>query len=426
MDEIEIQGGYPLQGELKIQGSKNAVLPLLAACILYEGTTILEGVPDILDVHYMVALLRNLGCEVFFENHRLMVNAEELKKESFPKELAEKIRSSVLFLGPLLGRRKKGEIPYPGGCMIGKRPINFHLTALETLGARIICDASIRAETAGLHGAVVHLPFPSVGATENTILAAVRAKGQTMIEGAAKEPEIAFLCEALTEMGADITGGGTEHIVIRGVNHLRSAVIRIPPDRIVTATYLAAFAITGGKGKVTGVRPEELHAPMGVFSDMGCKIETGDDWIALQAPGRLIGFSPIATGPYPAFPTDLQSIFMSLAAVAAGESILNETLYEERFLTADQLKSMGAKIETVEQNACITGVKRLKGSPVEAKDLRGGAALVLAALAAFGKTNLCGTLHIERGYEYLWENLNSLGGKIRAGKAYLYDRKLCD
>lgn len=297
--------------------------------------------------------------------------------------------------------------------MIGKRPIDFHLAALEAMGASVrTSESSVYAKTTGLHGAVISLPFPSVGATENTILAAVRAEGETIIEGAAKEPEIKLLCEALIQMGADITGGGTEHIVIHGVKRLHSAVITVPPDRIVTATYLAAFAITGGEGKVTGVRPEELLAPLNVLTEMGCTIEQGEDWIRLKAPDRLHGFSSITTGPYPAFPTDLQSVFMSLAAVADRECILNEMLYEARFLTSEQLNTMGARITISGSSAHITGVKRLKGSRVEAKDLRGGAALTIAGLAAFGKTVICDTQHIERGYETLWENVSSLGGKV--------------
>ena len=413
MESLQITGGHPLYGELTVQGSKNAALPILAAAILCQEEVILEHVPEIADVRTMEEILKELGCLVRREGSCLRIHAGGRTKDAVPEELCRKMRSSVLLLGPLLAIGGSGQISQPGGCSIGKRPIVYHLEGFRCFGAEtsqqenVVC---VQAEH--LCGAEILLPYPSVGATENLILAAVLAEGKTEIRNCAREPEIRTLCAFLRQMGAKIRGDGSRRIRITGVRKLSGTKFRIPGDRIVAGTWLFAGAICGGALEVQGFPTEQLRGVYPVLRQMGCSLYPWKDGIFLQAPMRLYSAGDICTAPYPGFPTDLQSPLLALASVANGVTTLRESVFESRFETVKELQRMGADIELEDSCARIKGVWRLQGREVTAKDLRGGAALVLAGLQANGITTIHGWEHIARGYERLPEQLETVGARL--------------
>lgn len=416
MTRIQIAGNVPLSGEISVQGSKNAVLPILAASVLHRGKTILHHCPRIRDVEYMTEIMRELGCQVYWQEHTLQIDASQLVSSSIREELASKLRASVILMGSLLGRCGCARIPYPGGCSIGQRPIDLHLYAMRCLGYKIFeTDHMVRiCKDAGSRccGADIAFSFPSVGATENAILAAVLKNGVTRISGCAQEPEIAELCSFLNQKGACICGMGTKQLIIYGVSALKDSEYCLMSDRIVAGSYLCAAAGTGGKIKLRGVIPEQLLALTEVLQQMGAQVEWGRHWIALDASRKKLQATTAATAPYPGFPTDLQSQIMTVMTKAAGVSLVQENLFESRFQTVAELQKMGAKIKIQDRMAYITGVPLLVGTKVTAHDLRGGAALVIAGLMADGNTVVKESQYIDRGYEDICGDLQRLGALI--------------
>lgn len=414
MSSIELTGGKPLYGELEIQGSKNAVLPILAATILNKGISVLTGCPKISDVFHMTEVLQALGCNITWNENSLVVDATTLAQEEISEEIAKKTRASILFLGALLGRNNRAVVAYPGGCSIGKRPIDLHLKALKEMGVeeKFSEDEKLICETSELKGNEIYLNFPSVGATENIILAAVLASGTTVIHGAAMEPEIVALCDFLVSAGAKIEGIGTSRIKVIGVKQLNDTSYHVPKDRIVAGTYLTLVASTGGKVLLHGVKENELAAVLFELKKAGLKLRLVEDHCYIERTERLKPLQ-IETKPFPAFPTDMQSQFMSMLCTADGESTLIENIFEARFLIIDELKKLGAKITVYENRAIITGVEKLTGANITAKELRGGAALVIAGLTAMGSTIVENTDYIYRGYEDICKDLRQLGAQIK-------------
>lgn len=420
MSEIEILGGGTLKGELEIQGSKNAVLPMMAAAVLASAVTVIENVPKIQDVFCMMGILDSLGCVCTFETGRLTVNAEHVSGSCIRKEDMEKMRSSVMLLGPLLARKREACIYYPGGCMIGKRPIDLHLEALRKFGADIEEEPDTGKVTAGLgkrgslKGTFVELPYPSVGATENAIFAAVAADGESFLSGCAREPEIAALCHMLERMGARILGIGTEHLRITGGLPLHGCTVRADGDRIVAGTYLCAVAASQGQVQVSGIRSSELSCLTKLLRDAGAYVYEEEQQIYLQYTKPLAPMK-VKTGPYPGFPTDLQSPLLPLLCAAQGGEI-QETVFESRFKTAGELNRMGASICIEEDTAVVKGQRKFRGCRVKAFDLRGGAALVSAGLLAEGVTVVENAEYILRGYEDICRDFQKLGGQLRYKK----------
>lgn len=408
-----ICGGKRLCGSVRIQGSKNAALPILAAVLLGRGCIILHNCPKILDVYAMLSILRQLGCQVKWEEHTVIICTEGLFSCKVPEKYASAMRSSVMLLGPLLGRIGCAEIAWPGGCLIGARPVDIHQTALEKMGVRFdVSEKSIFAERKQLHGAVIHLPFPSVGATENVIMAAVLAVGTTLIENAAKEPEITALCDFLRSMGAQISGDGGSRIVIEGVTMLSGTEFMIPSDRIVMGTYLTAVLGTGGDVFLEGSCGDSLGILLPLARAAGADIHSCEQGFRVWMKEPFSSTARITTAPYPGFPTDLQSPFLALLSASGHVCSIEETVFESRFGTAAELEKMGADIRIRGQKAWIYGKRRLKGARVKASDLRGGAALVLAGLFAEGETRVCETGHIRRGYQQMTGDLSELGAEI--------------
>lgn len=417
MESFEITGGIPLSGEVQVQGSKNAALPILAATVLVEGTTVLYNCPRIIDIMYMVQILRHLGCMAVWEDvHVLRVDASGISSTAIPENYADKMRSSITLLGSLLGRMGSASMPYPGGCVIGKRPIEMHLNALTAMRADIIAEENqLHAVTEGLEGADIVFSKRSVGATENAVLAAVLAKGRTCITGAATEPEITELCQFLKQAGANISGIGTETLVIYGVSALKETSYRIMPDRIVAGTYLFAVAATGGQAVIKDAPVEQLDAVLFAGEEMGIHFEYGKGELHVDASDGIRAMPYIETKEYPGFPTDLQSILLSVLALADGKSIIRETIFEARFRVVEELARMGADIyfDEPENQVIVTGRPKLFGTDVYAKELRGGAALIVAGLGAKGMTRVHDLYYVRRGYENIEQDLKSLGGKIR-------------
>lgn len=412
MSTIQVEGLHSLKGEIDIQGSKNAVLPMMAAAILNKGTTVMENVPRIQDVFCMMGILEYLGCVCSFEGHRLTVDASTITSASIPEHYVRSMRSSIMILGALLGRCQEAVTQYPGGCSIGKRPIDLHLYALRCLGAEIEENGEqIYARAFQLKGSEITLSYPSVGATENALLAAVQAQGDTVIHGAAREPEIEELCCFLINMGACIEGGGTSRIRIEGGHTLHDSCYRVAGDRIVAGTYMASAAAAGGEIILNGVIPAHLARVLEEFVKMGAEIGQEEKRLIFSCRRRPVPVQ-LETGPYPQFPTDLQSPVLAVMSVADGRSMLVENVFEGRFETVKELRRMGAQIEVREREAHIEGRYPLTGTSVEARDLRGGAALVVAALAAEGMTEIGQCCHIVRGYEDICRDLTSLGARI--------------
>ncbi|MGI6485026.1 MAG: UDP-N-acetylglucosamine 1-carboxyvinyltransferase [Tepidanaerobacteraceae bacterium] len=417
MGAYVITGGVKLSGEVRVQGSKNSSLPILASTVLNGDLSSLIDVPEIKDVEVMFEILKYLGAKIKKnDDGKLEIDTADIDLCEVPEHLTRQMRSSIVLMGALLGKLGRVRISYPGGCEIGPRPIDLHLKGLASLGVKLNeKHGFVYAEAEQLKGAEIHLDFPSVGATENILMAAVLAKGVTIIRNAAKEPEIVDLQNFLNRMGARIIGAGTDTIKIEGCNvgELKKVYdYRIIPDRIAAGTYLVAAAITRGNVTIKNVVAEHLEPILAKLREVGCEI-TGDyDGLHLSATGRLKSLDSLRTLPYPGFPTDMQAPMMSLLATVEGASVITETVFENRFKHAEELRRMGAQISISGNIAIVRGVKKLTGAIVEAKDLRAGAALVLAALAADGKTVVEGVRHIERGYEKLDKNLASIGAKV--------------
>lgn len=417
MPKLFITGGNRLEGDVKLQGAKNSALPILAATILVRGRTVIENCPDLSDVGAAIRILKALGCEVKKEGSVVTVDATAADRYEIPDDLMREMRSSIVFLGAILSRAGRAKLSYPGGCELGARPIDLHLSALRGLGCTIQerhGELDCNAEH-GLRGRHITLAFPSVGATENIMLAAVFAEGETLIENAAREPEIGDLANFLTGCGAKVRGAGEGKIVVQGVSALHESRYTVMPDRIVAATYMAATAIAGGEMTLPAQVANYLGAVIPSFITAGCAVDLDGDRLRIRRAGPLRSMGAIKTQPYPGFPTDAQAPLMSLAAVGRGTTVFVENIFENRYKHAVELSHMGAKISVEGRVAVVEGVERLYCAPVNAMDLRGGAALICAALGAEGTTELGGIAHVERGYERLVETLCAVGADIRRG-----------
>lgn len=413
MHIYKIQGGNRLSGELNIQGSKNAVIPLLAAALLNKEITILDNCPQISDVYQMTDILAHLGCKVYQEKNTLIIDASEVNVNVIPGHYAKSVRGSILFMGALLARCGYVVMDFPGGCHIGKRPVDYHIDAFRKMGADISVEENrITCKSRGLKGCIIELSFPSVGATENVILAGACAEGTTIIKNAAKEPEITELCRMLSNMGVIIHGAGTEEIAVTGKVHHKEIRYDVMSDRIVAGTYICAAAATGGDICCIVNRNDTMTGLVDICRDMGFCMDLGNDYVRVKADGRIKSVPYVKTEPYPGFPTDMQSQLMSVLSVADGNSIIEESIFENRFHIVDELLKMGADIYTEDGIAYIKGVDKLSGAELYAKDLRGGAALILAGLLADGMTVVSDPGYISRGYENITENITMLGGNI--------------
>ena len=413
LSKIIVQKSRPLQGTVRVSGAKNAVLPILAATLLSTEKCVLEEVPALRDVDVICEVLSSLGADIKrLERDKIEVMAHDIDEIEAPYELVRKMRASFLVMGPLLARMGKARISMPGGCAIGTRPIDLHLKGFKALGAEITLGYGfVEATAERLIGSKIYLDFPSVGATENIMMAAVLAEGQTVIENAAEEPEITDLANFLNKMGADIKGAGTDTIKINGVENLGGAVHSVIPDRIEAGTYMIAAAITGGNVLVDNVVPDHLKPVIAKLKE--CNIEVMEEGNGIRVIGKNRPKAvDIKTMPYPGFPTDMQSQFMALMSVAEGTSIVIETVFENRFMHVSELKRMGADIKIEGRSAIIEGKEALLGAPVKATDLRAGAALILSGLVSDGITEITNTYHIDRGYVDIEEKLRSLGANI--------------
>lgn len=411
MDRFIVRGEVQLCGHIKASGAKNAALPIMAATLLCSGVTVLHNVPYLRDIKIMQDILALLGAKIKRENNSLIVDTSNVSKVEIPEHLMREMRASVFLMGPLLGRFRKVRLSYPGGCAIGPRPINLHIKALEKIGTKIYESFGfIDAEASRLLGGEIQLDYPSVGATENAMMAAVLADGTTIIRNAAKEPEIQDLQRFLNKMGGKVEGAGTDTILIEGVRKLMPAEYTIMSDRIEAGTFLVAGAITQGDITVENIKPEWLFSVTDKLQELGAGIETGLDWVRVRA-GELRGVD-IKTLPHPGFPTDLQAPMLALLTIAKGTSIITETIFENRFKHVDELARMGAKIKVEGRTAIIRGIPKLTGAIVSAPDLRAGAALILAALAAEGISEIEHVYHIDRGYEEMEKKLQALGAQI--------------
>ncbi len=412
MDAVRIYGGKCLEGQTTIQGSKNASLPILAATLLIDGICEIENCPEISDVYHMLRLLKSLGCEVERKGTLVRVNTEKLSECDMPSDSVGVMRSSIMLLGALLARTGRVCMEYPGGCVIGSRPINLHLQSLRKMGVVIEeNETGFCAETSRLRGTVLKLPFVSVGVTENAILAAVLAEGETVIKPAAREPEIQALCEFLQRAGAKIDGIGSNCLVIHGVNRLHAVRYRVPADRIVAGTYLSACMCTGGRIFLRDAPAHHMESVLNCAVEMGAAIEYETDGILINGRDHEATCHMLATGCYPAFPTDMQSPFMVVMALSGQRGCIEETVFENRFRIVPELCKMGADI-TVHGNTAYIGSSKLHGAIVQAEELRGGAALVVAALAAEGTSIVTNRHYIDRGYEDIVLSLRQLGASI--------------
>ncbi len=414
MSKYIVVGGKKIVGETRVHGAKNAVLPILAATVLNGNINVLYDIPRLSDVEIMTKILQAVGCRVYREGEALVVDSSGLNSHEVPEDLVREMRSSFIFLGALLARHGSVKISYPGGCEIGHRPIDLHLKALREMGAEIEeKHGFLYCKAKKLRGCDIHLDFPSVGATENVILAAVFAEGTTIIRNAAREPEIVDLENYINSMGGKVSGAGSANIFIEGVNELHGVQHRIIPDRIVAGTYLIAAAITKGEILLDNVVPDHMQSVLHKLREAGCKVECGSNQIKLVAPDRIKSIDTIQTLPYPGFPTDMQSQMMSLMTTSNGVTVFIENIFENRYKHTEELIRMGANIKVDGRIALIRGVEKLSGATVTSKDLRGGAALILAALAAEGTTIIESAKHVDRGYDHLHEVLHALGAEIR-------------
>lgn len=416
MSQYVIEGGKRLEGELQIEGSKNAVLPIIAATLLNEDITYIKNCPKILDVKIMIQILEQLGCHIEWQDHTLVIDTRHLATYELNESLVKKMRSSIILLGALMGRCGEAKISRPGGCQLGARPIDLHLNALQQMNVTISeMDGAIYCKTHHLQGATINLKFPSVGATENIILAAVKSEGVTVIHNAAREPEIIDLQDFLVACGAKIKGAGTSTILIQGVNKLRGTSYQVISDRIIAGTYLVAAAMTRGNIILKDICRAHIKGITQKLEMMGCEIAQEDHRLILSSPKVLRGID-IITEPYPGFPTDMQSQMMALLCTCKEPTSIRENLFEARFKIVDELKKMGADIEVKGCTAYIGGYRPLHGTSICARDLRGGAALVLAGLVAEGCTTVRDIEHVERGYQNIVADLSTLGAKIQERK----------
>ncbi len=414
MSKLIINGGNRLEGEIDIQSSKNAVLPILAATVINGGKNVIYNCPKLKDVDITIKVLEGLGCHTQWHEKTLIVDSSQLNSNVIDEALMRQMRSSIIFLGAIIARCKKAIVSMPGGCEIGNRPIDLHLKALKSLGIKITEEHGyINCEADKLTGTNIHLDFPSVGATENTMLAACCATGTTTITNAAREPEIVDLARFLNRMGAKIQGAGTDVIRIDGADKFYGIEHTIIPDRIVAGTYLCAAAITGGNIILKNAIPPHIESITNLLRDMGCKVYIEPKRMILAPAQELKPLSKIRTMPYPGFPTDIQSPFMALTTLAKGTSMFIENIFENRFQHVEELVRMGANIEVDGRVAVVHGVEKLSGAKTVAKELRGGAALVIAGLAAEGTTEIEGTVYIDRGYESIEKYLSCCGADIK-------------
>lgn len=415
MDKLQIQGGTALEGEVRISGAKNATLPILAGSLLADGPVIVANVPHLRDVTTTVELLGGMGATVTIdERMRIEVDPTTVRDFSAPYDLVKTMRASILVLGPLVARYGRADVSLPGGCAIGARPVNIHVAGLQALGAQIVIEGGyIRARAGRLRGARLVLDTVTVTGTENLMMAAALAEGETVIENAAREPEVVDLANFLIAMGARIRGAGTDKIVVEGVERLSGTTYEVLPDRIESGTYLVAAAITGGHVRIKNTRPDHLDAVLVKLQEAGADIGTGESWVELNMHGRRPRAVDVRTAPYPAFPTDMQAQFAALNTVADGVGTITETIFENRFMHMLEMRRLGAEIRLEGNTAIIRGVDRLKAAPVMATDLRASASLVLAGLVAQGRTEVERIYHIDRGYEAIEEKLAQLGAQIK-------------
>lgn len=412
MNVLVVKGGKPLEGEVQVPGSKNAALAIMSAVLLAPGECVLHNVPLVSDIRIKANLLKTFGVKVEWRGSSLALDCGQLHQGACDEEMFRAIRTSFYILGPLLARLGRAKIPAPGGCMIGARPVDFHVKGLRMLGAEIELEGGVyRASADQLRGAEIYLDFPSAGATQHLMTAAVLADGVTTIQNAAAEPEVITLADFLNRLGARIEGAGTSTITIIGVKSLHPADYIVPNDRLQAGTFLLAGAITGGDVKVHGIQPDSQTAVMNKLREAGAVVGEGHDWVRVAAPQRLRGIK-VKTMPYPGFPTDMQQPMAALLSLAEGNSVVEETIYESRIGHIPELNRMGANIRVEGRSAIIRGVDRLSGATVVASDLRAGAALVLAALAAEGESCIHNVHYIDRGYQDLEERIRSLGGSI--------------
>lgn len=419
MDKIIINGNRRLNGEITVQGAKNSVLPILVATLLVNGVSVIHNCPILSDVEATIKILRYLGCIVTREGHTVTVDSTNVNRNDVPDNLMREMRSSIVFLGGILGRMGKAVLSTPGGCEIGLRPIDLHLSSMEQFGATITTENGFlvcSAEEKGLTGTRITLSFPSVGATENIILAAVMAKGTTIITNAAREPEISDLADFLNRCGARIHGAGDSTVTIEGVNGLHSTEHTVIPDRIVASTYMIAAAMTNGKICLRDIIPAHIGPTIQPLREAGCDVTVSGRWVCLSAPSKLKRIRMIRTMPYPGFPTDVQAQMMALTTICEGTSVIVENIFESRFKHIGELLRFGARINVEGRMAVIEGVKHLNGANVRATDLRGGSAMILAGLNAYGTTEITEIHHIDRGYEKPEIVLDELGADIKRVK----------
>ncbi|MEE4191238.1 MAG: UDP-N-acetylglucosamine 1-carboxyvinyltransferase [Halieaceae bacterium] len=413
MDKIHVTGNGPLRGVVRIAGAKNAALPVIAAGLLSAEPLELSNIPAVKDIDTALKLLELLGCRVTRDSGALSIDSSAVDSVRAPYELVKTMRGAILLLGPLLARFGEADVSLPGGCAIGSRPVNEHIAGLEAMGAEINIEGGyIKAKAARLKGAHFAFDIPSVTATENLMMAACLAKGTTVLENAALEPEVEDLGKLLNGMGAKVTGAGTGTVTIEGVEALHGTAHSVPPDRIETGTFLVAAAATRGSISVLDTRPDFLQHVLAKLEAAGAEIEVGDDWIKLDSHGKRCKAVHVSTAPYPAFPTDMQAQFMALNALAEGTATVIENIFENRFMHVAELQRMGADIELQGHTAIVTGRERLQGAPVMATDLRASACLLIAALAAEGETTIDRVYHLDRGYANIVDKLAELGAII--------------
>ena len=423
MDKLIATGGTPLRGEVRISGAKNAALPVMISALLTEHTLTIGNIPHLHDITTTMELLAQLGVKLQVdEKLSIEANASEVDNVVAPYQLVKTMRASILVLGPLVARFGRAEVSLPGGCAIGSRPVNLHIKGLEAMGAEVrIEDGYIKARAGRLKGARIFMDLISVTGTENLMMAATLADGVTVIENAAREPEVVDLADCLNAMGAKISGAGGDEITIEGVRRLGGASHRVIPDRIEAGTFLVAAAISGGEIRIRDVRPGQIEAVLDKLRDAGAVISSGADWVHLKAPERLKAVD-VRTAPYPAFPTDMQAQFVLMNSIAEGVATVVETVFENRFMHIHELRRMGADIQLDGNTAVVRGVGKLRAAPVMATDLRASACLVLAGLVADGETLIDRIYHIDRGYDCIEEKLSQMGASIRRVPGNYFDR----
>ena len=414
MERLIVRGGERLRGEVNVHGAKNSSLPILAATLLSGGTTILHNCPKLSDVDAAIKILKYLGCKVERSDHTVVITSDNINSSEIPETLMHEMRSSIVFLGAIVSRMNKAKLSFPGGCELGPRPIDLHISALKKLGVTIHEEyGALNCEVENvLVGTKINLAFPSVGATENIMLASVMAQGETIIHNAAQEPEIIDLANYLISRGAKIVGAGKSTIIIEGVQSLSSTEYTVMPDRIVATSYLAAVCITGGDALIKNINPDDLESVIPIFEQSGTKLNVYKDSIFASGPSVIQPVKNIRTMPYPGFPTDAQAPIMAMLTLSSGTSVFVENIFESRYKHAGELVRMGADIKIEGKVSIVQGVEKLYGASVEATDLRGGAALCIAALAACGDTKIYNISHIDRGYEAIEQSLGQLGANI--------------